>query len=91
MGSVIPWSAELPPVHRVSLGGHVAQDPRGALGAGAAAPQPAELPQLARGAGVLMQDLIDSEGVDLAGAEPIDRLGDVLDELTEARLVVGSD
>ena len=38
-----------------------------------------------------MQDLVDGVGVVLAGAEAIDGLGDVLDELAEARLVVGSD
>ena len=38
-----------------------------------------------------MQDLVDGVGVMLAGAEAIDGFGDVLDELAEARLVVGSD
>ena len=61
------------------------------LDARAGAGQPAELPQLPRGALVLMQDLVDRVGVQLAGAEPVDGVRDVLDELAEARLVVGGD
>ena len=38
-----------------------------------------------------MQDGVDVEGVQLAGAKAIDGLGDVLDELGQARLVVGGD
>ena len=38
-----------------------------------------------------MQHLVDGEGVLLAGAEAVDGRGDVLDELAEARLVVGGD
>ena len=38
-----------------------------------------------------MQSLVDGVGVMLAGAEPIDSPGDVLDEFAEARLVVGGD
>ena len=38
-----------------------------------------------------MQDLVDGVGVVLAGAEAIDGFGDVLDELGQARLVVGGD
>ena len=72
-------------------GGHVAQDASGALHAGAGAAQPAELPQLARGAVVLTDDLVDSEGVELTGAEAIDGLSDALEELAEPRLVVAGD
>ena len=91
MSCAIAWSAELPPVHRVALRGHVAQHPSGALNAGAAAGQPTELPQLTSGALVLMQDLVDDEGVVVAGAETIDGPGHVLDQVTEARLVVRRD
>jgi len=38
-----------------------------------------------------MQDLVDVEGVLLAGAKAIDGLGHMLDELAEARLVIGRD
>jgi hypothetical protein len=48
-------------------------------------------PQLTGGALVLMQDLVDVVGVVLAGAEAIDGLGHALDEVAEARLVVGGD
>ena len=44
-----------------------------------------------RGAVVLMDDVVDGEGVELTGAEAIDGLGNVLDELAEARLVVAGD
>ncbi len=36
-----------------------------------------------------MDDVVDGEGVELTGAEAIDGRGDALDELAEARLVVG--
>ncbi len=38
-----------------------------------------------------LQDLVDGVGVVLSGAEAIDRLGHVLDELGQARLVVRGD
>ena len=79
---------ELPPVHRVAFHGHLAQRASGALDAGAAAREPAELPQLARRPLVLVEDLVEVVGVLLAGPEEIDGFGDPLDELAQARLVV---
>lgn len=84
-------AAELPPVDGLARGGHVLQDARRALHAGAATGEPAELPQLARSALVLVQNLVDVEDAHLASAEAHDGPGDALDELTQARLVVGGD
>jgi hypothetical protein len=89
LGPALAWSAELPPVSALVLVGQVTQRASGEFDAGAGAAQPAELPQLARGAVVLMDDLVDGERVELTGAEAIDGLGDMVDELAEARLVVG--
>jgi hypothetical protein len=91
-GLSAPRSRGAPSCHqsvRSPWSGHVAQGASGQFDPGAAAAQPAELPQLARGAVVLMDDVVDGEGVELTGAEAIDCLGDALDELAEARLVVG--
>lgn len=48
----------------------------------------AELPEFFRGARVLEQDLVDTEGVEFAAAEPVNCLGYVRDEFGELRLVV---
>jgi hypothetical protein len=39
----------------------------------------------------VVKDLVDVEGVEFAGAEAIDRLPQALDQLAEARLMVGGD
>jgi hypothetical protein len=54
------------------------------------AARPAELPQLLGGLVVVMNRLIYGVGVDLTGAIPIQRIGDMLDEVGQSRLVVGS-
>jgi beta-phosphoglucomutase-like phosphatase (HAD superfamily) len=67
----------------VALSGHVAQQASGDFhaGAGAGARPPAELPQLAGRTRVLVDDVVDGERVELAGAEAIDGVGDVLEQL----------
>jgi hypothetical protein len=54
------------------------------------AARPAELPQLLGGPVVLMNRLVDGVGVDLTSAIPIQLFGDMLDEVGQSRLVVGS-
>lgn len=49
---------------------------------------PAELPQLARRALVVVDDIVDLVDVKLAGAQPIDRTRDMLEQRGELRLVV---
>jgi hypothetical protein len=50
--------------------------------------RPAELPQLTRGAVVLLDRLVDLVGVLLAGTEAVDCRGDAVNELAQARPVV---
>jgi hypothetical protein len=54
------------------------------------AARPAELPQLLGGPVVLMNRLVYGVGVDLTSAIPIQLFGDMLDEIGQSRLVVGS-
>ena len=49
----------------------------------------AELPKLLRGTAVLKDDLFGFEGVKIAGAEPVDRIANTLDKLSQASRVVG--
>jgi hypothetical protein len=55
----------------------------------ASATGPAELPRLTGGSVVPVDRLVDGEDVDLTGAVLVDHDGDPVDELGEARLVVG--
>ena len=49
----------------------------------------AELPQLLRCAGVLIEHLVDTEGVQFAGAKAIDSFADMCNEDGQLRLVIG--
>ena len=49
----------------------------------------AELPQLLRCAGVLIEHLVDTEGVQLAGAKAIDSFADMCNEDGQLRLLIG--
>jgi len=51
----------------------------------------AELPQLLGCAGVLEENPVDAERIELTGAEVVERVADVTEQLTQLFLVVGDD
>src|SRR5262245_24995330 len=71
----------LPPAARWVL----QDDPRGNLNS----PETAELPELLRRAGVLKDEFIDLERVDLSGLEPFESRLHVKDELAKLLFVIG--
>jgi hypothetical protein len=81
--SPAPAHPEIPPV----AGRFVTDDSRCVLNV----PHVAEFPELLRGSGVLEDDFVDFERVDVTRLEPMDGQLDAPDELTELLLVVGRD
>jgi len=79
-----------PPVDGFRGGGHLVKDAGDELGVAAPTAGEAKLPQLLGGAVVMVDCLIDSEGIDLAGSVTIDRRGNVGQQFGQLCLVVGA-
>ena len=77
----LPGRPALPPVDRRALVQVVCRD--------LDISQVAELPELLDGTGVLEQNMVHIERVQLVGTKAIDRLSHVRDELGKRRLVIG--
>jgi hypothetical protein len=74
-GAVAVW--RVPPVDGFCAGGHAVEEVGDELGVAAPTAGETELPEFCDGAAVVVDRLIDGGGVDLAGAEAVDRCRDM--------------